>query len=454
MGHIAFGAPGLDRFHLVERLARELVTRGHRVTVLCVDPGDFAFWSAQGLAATWIAPGAPIADRTPWAEFAELDCRRAGHAPSPGRVRAATLRLRRLLPNLLRCFETDPPDLLLLHQRRTGAHALLQFVARECGTRTLWTGCGLLPHTMQLDDEGLDGDARVGRRSAWDFRGLDADPEFLTAALAGVVGRNVPPALSRRAVRMPPWWARLRAALVGRGEGSGRSVLDAFTACWQAVPPQPAPPRTVELPPGPFVAVLLQTDDDDRLRLDAVAPPTPATLVAAARDAAHALDRTMRVVAVLPPRGLLARDLAPLRRLAGVTLELDEAAIEACVAATAVVTVNAPQATVALLADTPVVHLGRAPYGMPGVATRATVDTLAAALPQALGDDQPELRRRFLGWLLSHGHVWCSAEQPDHNGLCGLILQIERRLPRAVPVGGQLHYRAGPAWPLTAEGRT
>ncbi len=60
MGHIVFGAPGVDRYHLIERLVRELSSRGHRSTVLCFDAAEFAFWAAQGLATVRVAPGAPL----------------------------------------------------------------------------------------------------------------------------------------------------------------------------------------------------------------------------------------------------------------------------------------------------------------------------------------------------------------------------------------------------------
>lgn len=451
MGHIVFGAPGVDRFHLIERLARELRSRGHRATVLCLDAAEFEFWSAQGLAVTRIAPGVPDAGRVPLELLAEADRRRRDPTHARGSLAPVCHRLARFLPGLLRWFETDAPDLVVMHQRRTSSHLLIQFLARECGTRVFWTGQGLLPHTIQIDDEGLDGDARAGRRSAWDFRSLPVDAEFLGAALAAAVGRNAPPALSRRALQVPRLGARVRAACRSHSEGTGDGWLRAFGLWHAALPAAPAPRLSFDLPAQPFVAVLLQREDDDRLRLDADAPPTPAALVAAARDVARRLDAASTVVAVLPRGGLLPREFAPLRRLAGVQIETADAAIDACVAATAVVTVNDPMAVTALLADTPVVHLGRALFGVPGVAQKGRLDSLVADVDRALGEDQPELRKRFLGWMLTHGHVWCSVDLPDHNGLCGLIVQIERRLSRSGALASALQYRAGPAWPLAAD---
>ncbi len=452
MSHIVFGAPGVDRFHLIERLVRELRSRGHRATVLCLDASEFEFWSAQGIAATRIARSSPMATRIPIGELAEIDCRRRRLPPGGRTLAAVEQRLAATVPGLVRFFDTESPDLLVLHQRRSSDHALLQFVARECGSRAFWTGSGLLPHTMQIDEEGIDGDARAGRRSAWDFRDLPADDPFLGAALAGAIGRNVPPALSRRPLQIPPLVTRLRAAWISQREGTS-SLLHAFDTWRDAIPPVPTPRGSFDLPSRPFLALLLQRDDDARLCLDAAAPPLPATLTAAVRAAARRLDPAMPVVAVLPRGGLLAREFAPLRQLAGVTIETADAAIDACLSAAAVITVNDPLAVTGLLAGTPVVHLGRSLYGVPGVATRGSVDTLDNNLDAALADDQPELRKRFLTWMFAHGHVWCSVNAPDHNGLCGLILQIERRLARPTPVDNQLQYRAGPSWPLTADGR-
>ena len=47
--------------------------------------------------------------------------------------------------------------------------------------------------------------------------------------------------------------------------------------------------------------------------------------------------------------------------------------------------------------------------------------------------------------------MWCDPDQPDHNGLGGLISGMEARL-RAGPMAAGLRYRAGPAWPLEQPG--
>ena len=459
MGHVLAAAPGVERFHLVDRWLRELTARGHRTEVLCVDEADFLFWSAQGHSSSLVSPqtnAAAKADlrlQVPLREFAELDCRRMRRAARGSTLRRAEQRLLRLLPGLIRRFEVDAPDLVLLHQQRTGAHAMLQFVAREFGVRILWTGDGLLPGTMQIDEGGLDGDARASRRSAWDFRSLPSEDEFLRAAMTGVVGRNHPPGLARRKVQRPPLLTRIGAALRGRAEGTGPGFWSGFR-CWQRAEPRPPhPARTIEMPRDPFVVVLLQSRDDARVLLDGTTSLAPEQLLRAVRDAVNLVDRSMPIVAVLPAAGIDERDLRPLRDMEGVVLELAHAEIEACIAATAVVTINAPHAAIALLADTPVLHLERALYGIPGVAVRCTLPDLAASLQRALSEDQPELRRRCLSWLFRHGHLWCDPEEPDYNGLCGLIMQVERRLGGSPLAGSNLEYRAGPAWPLAAEGR-
>ena len=363
-------------------------------------------------------------------------------------------RLAALLPALLRFFELERPDLVCLHQQRTSCHQLAHFVARELGIHVLWSGDGLLPHTLQIDEEGLDGAARCSRRPAYVYRGLDGDDRFLGSVLAAVVSRSQPPGLTRRTLQVPPLRQRLRDALHGLLHRHEHGCLGALDAWRLAAPIEPPPPRRIELPSAEFVTVLLQRDDDDRLRLDCAAPPTPRALVTAARSAARHLDRDMQVVAVLPRGGLLGRELSPLRRLAGVHLVTAEAAVEAAVAAVAVITVNDGGAAAGLIAGTPVVHCGAAAYGVRGVATAGRIDSLTADVVRAMADDQPELRKRVLTWLFAHGHIWCSSEQPDHNGIAGFVLEIERRLAGHGATGGRIRYRAGPAWPLAAEGRS
>jgi len=120
--------------------------------------------------------------------------------------------------------------------------------------------------------------------------------------------------------------------------------------------------------------------------------------------------------------------------------------------ATATITINHAMATVALLAGTPVVHLGRALYELPGVTTRTTLEGLPEAVRVAQMTDRPALRRRFLTFLLQHGHVWCSQTAPNHNGMLGLVQAIERcLLGDAESNTRPLPYRPGPTWPLAMQ---
>ncbi len=196
----------------------------------------------------------------------------------------------------------------------------------------------------------------------------------------------------------------------------------------------------------------MQADDAPRRRLDAAGAPSAQHLVDAVNSARRAVAPELPAIVVLPPRGLPHRTRRALRATAPGHLLPATAAAEAAVTAACTITVNHPLGIAALLAGTPLVHLGRALYGLPGVTWQTTPGELAGALRTALGAvPQPNLRERFLTDLLQRRHVWCSAVQPDHNGLVGLVQAIEARLgggPQAAP---QLAYRPGPAWPLAAE---
>lgn len=458
MGHIAFAAPAIERFHLHERLARELRRRGHAVTVLCLDRIEGTFWRRQEPATRCLATGPADPMRAPLDEFALAEGARRGLVAGSARHRRTVARVRdrlaRLLPRLLRWFEDDRPDLVLLHQRRSAEARLVHFVARETGTRVLWTGAGLLPHTLQFDECGIDGDAAAMRRSAGDYRLTPNEPSLLQACLANAIGQTGPAALTRRDVLAPSLLRRfgdLFAAL-RRGDFAGAGpAIDAWRRA-QGGPP-PTVPQPADLPGVPFVAVLLQDAADERLRLDAAAAPSHAQLVVAAAQAARRVDRDLSLVVVTPPAGRPDRALAELR--CDAPLYVVPAAAAAAVAATAVatVTVNHPLAVVALLAGTPVVHTGRARYGLGGVTTMAPTAGLARALPTALAMDNRLLRERFLSHLLGHEHLWCSPTHPDHNGVLGVVQTIEERLTERTPSGTLLRYRAGPAWPLDAAGR-
>ncbi len=451
-------APGIDRFPLLDRLLRELHSRGHRTEALCFDAAEREFWRTQGHACSLTQPqrfdpaDARLA-RIPFAEFAEFELSRVGQRKTRRALRSAESRLRRIAAAIYDRFDRDRPDLLLLHKRRTGAHLLAQFAAREAGIRVQWSGDGLLPGTIQIDSIGIDGDSPIARRSAWDYRNANVDEALLRAALASAAGKSQPLPLPLRAPRPVALRARVAAAWRGRGEGTGIGFFEGLAIGSSIQDRSQHPAQSIDLPKEPFLAVLLQRRDDPRVRIDAKDAPTPLQLTLEAMRAAATLDRRATVVAILPPEGLAEADLRPLRHLDGVQLELAHATSAACMAATAVVTINSPHAGVALLADTPVLHFGRALYGTPGVAFSTELGQLAATLRMAMRDDQPELRRRFLSTVLQRSHLWCSADDPDHNGINGWILRIEDELAQKMTYGADLRYRAGPAWPLQEERR-
>ncbi len=450
-------APGIGRFHLMDRLLRGLESRGIRTEVFCVDAADREFWIAQGHSTSFAKPRRPGHEnarmrRAPFSEFAAIDCRRRGQEPHGAALRIAEARLRRIAPSVFDRFDRDRPNLVQFHQVRTGAHALVQFAAREAGVPIQWTGDGILPGTMQIDSFGLDGDAPAARRAAWDYREGPINENLLRAAIASVAGNSLPLPLPRSAVRAPALLLRAAAAWRGRNEGTAPGFFGGLRA-WRNASKQPEhSARTIELPDAPFVAVLLQRSGDARLLLDADDAPSPLQLVGAARRAAAFLDPRAEVVAVLPREGLSQRELAPLRNLDDVRLELSHATAAACMTALAVVTVNAPLAGIALLADTPVLHIGRAVYGTPGVALATTLEDLAPTLRTSARDQNRELRRRCLTRLLAEGHLWCLPDDPDHNGINGWILQIQHAIAEKSPYGADLNYRVGPVWPLASEG--
>ncbi|MCY2957425.1 MAG: hypothetical protein NT107_10345 [Planctomycetota bacterium] len=451
MGHIAVSAPGIEHFQLLERTTRELRARGHRVTMLCLDSITATFWAAQGLPVALVRRETAVHSDAPLRAYAEDDCLRGNQSPTGRRLASAEARLAQLIPGINRFLLEERPSLILLHQIRSGSNQLVHYLARQALVKAVWTGAGLLPHTLFLDNEGLDGKSLAALRSAHQYRAVAIDEPFLDAALTAVLGHNQPAALARRMVQPPTFRNRLRDAVAGLFAGNGQSVLAAFTAWQRAQQPAPAQNRNSNLPADPFVAVLLQRDDDDRLRIDCKTAPSNVALVGAVLEAVQTTPPLRSVVAVLPQGGLRRSEMAQLRRMVGIRIECTEARHVAAATAAAIVTINDPTACTGLLAGTPVVHLGVAVFGIPGIATHGRLESLASDLAAALQNNQPTLRQRCLTWLLRNGHVWCSPEQPDHNGISGLVLALESSLGEQNVNRARLRYRPGPAWPLAAE---
>ncbi len=442
MGHIVFAAPDIQRFHLFERLRRELVRRGHRVAVLCTERAGFTFWREQATDVDLLADTRRVATPTDAVDDDALE------SLAGGRERRAALRN---FGAARRWLEREQPDLLLFGGERSADHTALQAAARATHRATLWFGDGLLPHTLQLDEHGVDGASSCRRWGPADYRVVTPDDALLQASLAHALAMTEPTSLPRAPVHVPLASRRLLDALAYAVQARPSACWRALNGWQQALPPlayeEPAA-TDVDLCP-PYLAVLLQREDDVRVRLDGGDAPTPERLLAAARGAADQLGAGL--VAVLPEgrAGLRWRRLARAAAARGVPLLRAASAPVIAATAQAVVTVHHPLAAVGLLAGTPVIHTGRALYDLQGVTTTATVDDLPAAVAAACQRDRPALRRRFLTWQLRYGHLWCSPSSPNHNGVLGLAQAVEQSLERGAPrAGDRPRYRPGPTWPL------
>ncbi|MEZ5964480.1 MAG: hypothetical protein R3F56_11590 [Planctomycetota bacterium] len=446
MPHVLFVAPSLGSFHLHDRLAELAMRRGHRVSVLAEAPEEQAFWAAQGFTVRPLRRIARLADdpALPLRELAEIDCALAGRPTDHERAWLRALRrLRHLAPGVLQTLERDPPDAVLVHDGRSGLHRLVHFVARRAGVGVLHLGQGLLPATLACDGDGCDGDASLCRRSAGDYRSARGDRPFLQATLSSWFGSSLAPASLRRTPMAPSAASRLTAALRTAWCDGARAGASAWHA-WRAALPLPSVPVRAPLPlPTLYLAVLLQPDNSARVRLDAPPGLDALTVLRAARDALSRCSPSAHVVGV-------AADVRQRRALAehGFRIEPEEAAPTILAGALAALTINHPLAGGALLQGTPVVHLGRAPYGVPGVARLAKLEELNPALVDALEHDRPSLRERFLTRILKRDHVWCSAQRPDRNGLNGIMLRLEHLA--GARGGNPIAYHPGPAWPLAA----
>ena len=446
MAHIVFAVPAIGSFRLMERLRTQLQRRDHRVSILCTERSDFSFWREQCAAVDLLA-----------ARRHHLVDPRALETVGP----TCPARTRRRLPWLAGAatpwFERERPDLVLFHETRSADAQVVRRAAEDAGGRVLWTGAGLLAHTMQLDDHGIDAAAGCRRWSAKEYRVVEPDDELLRAALGYALAGIAPLALPSAAVQVPPAARRLLDALTYGLEGRAAAAAGALTS-WRAAvtePPAALPRLGAPAPHPPFLAVLLQPLRDPRLAPDQRTAAYAEQLVRGALQATRDLDVETGVAVVTStdrcPSGV--RQIAA-RHPDKITLLSAEAAAPAAATAAAVVTVNHPAAMVGLLASTPVVHTGDALYELRGVTARATADSVSDAVLQALTQHRPALRRRFLTWLLRYGHVWCSTTSPSFNGMLGLVEAVEQRLSAAVPVTARpLAYQPGPCWPLQTSGR-
>ncbi len=455
MGHIAFAVPTIQRYHFHEQLARKLLRSEHRVTVLCGDPVTWRFYRTQGLPARQLKAGNPESrQHVPVNEFAQQDCRLGGiHCPNVDAQRLARGRIEGQLGSVMRYFETELPDLLLFHQGRSGLHQMIHFVAREFGCGVLHTGDGLLPHTMQWNETGIDGDSSCCRRTAGDYRDQPNDPNFLASALASMLGEAKAPPVARRMVHRPDLLDRVSGMFQAVREGK-LSLARHSLGAWRRAIPQPESEAipSFELPDAPYITVLLQAEDCQRLRLDAEHIPSHTELILAAQRAVFALDASTPIVVVEPPKGMPEKERARLCKQPGNIIFADASdALLIASLAIAIISVNHPLGLFGILAKTAVLHTGRSQYGIPGIATKTTLDSMQTDLPEAIRvqDDNDALHTRFLTRLLAYDHVWCDPDNPDANGLRGLVQTIEKQLVEGVSQQARPRYRAGPVWPLT-----
>jgi hypothetical protein len=190
MGHIVFAAPGIDAFGLHDRLARgaapTLATDQH--TVPRRRPSTRS-GGHQGTDAVLLARGRRRRPATGCPRGRSSPTRRAAAAARGAGCFAARRRrtMARTVPH---------PDLLCCtHDRGDGPATAALPRAAALAVRVLWTGPGLLPHTLQRDERGLDGDAAASQRPAPRLpRGDRGEPELLQAclahALAGAASRS------------------------------------------------------------------------------------------------------------------------------------------------------------------------------------------------------------------------------------------------------------------------
>ena len=446
MGHVLLLAPRIRDLALLDALVRVLLRRQARVSVLATDRVTANCLESHGIAATRLVPERRVGPTDPSLDdFVRREARLVGDPSDPRLLRRCHDFLARRTTPLVRVMETALPDLVVSIGGRGGLDRLVHATARLFGCATAHLGPGLLPGTLQRDCDGIDGDrepvAPLQPHLSGDRALID---DALAAALAGGASAWGP---LPRVVFGPTRGDVLRAWLGAHRDG-GLAATRARLRAWRdaaAAVGTPGLPPAFHLPQPPFTAVLLQSPDDPRVRLDFDGdPPDAADLVGAARAASACSGLGEHIVAVLDPAG---KARAELRDRDDVTIVPAGAAALAAATAAAVVTLNHPRAFVGVLANTPTVCLGRAMFARTGLAHRAGIDRLAETLRMAL-DARPDLLTYAeLTRVLRDEHVWCDRDRPDVNGLGGIATWLEQVLDHAAPAQPPVRYEAGPSWP-------
>lgn len=452
MAHVLLANPRISDFALWDSLARVLLRRGQRLTLLATDAVQARFFAEHGLQVLRVEMRrARRQDDPTLRPHAERDARLGGRAGDSHAIRDAHRVLARVADGMLRTFETLAPDLVITINGRSGTDRLLHDTARVFGIATIHLGDGLIAGTLQRDLDGIDGDrsgrawlAQQGPQSAEVDRALlDAG---LAIALAGAPPQCGPPA---RAVLPPPRLLSLCTAFAR--PRAIRLSMKRSLASWEALvhggddeaaATRFAPSRL------PHAVVLLQDPTDARLLLDAAPrPPSAREMIDAARAACELIDLPPHVVVVLGHHdSQLARDLADDR-----DLEIAPSHCAPSLAATAslVVTINHEAAFAGVLAGTPVLCLGGSRYANDRLGIRADNRELRSAVAIALATRSRAERHLELTTILRDEHLWCDRFRPDPNGLAGLAGWIEAILEKAAPPPPPVHYEPGPTWPGT-----
>ncbi len=456
MGHVLLATPTIPRLALHDALARGLRRRGHHVTTLVRDPVTRRCYEAHGLRVQELSRDrAANLPRSPLPGLAAREARLHGRSPAGAQslLARSRRRLAREMGGLMRSFEIDLPDLVVLIDARDGFGRMAHWVAREFGCELVHLGTGLLPGTIQRDTDGIDGDSSVVRRTAGFYRSQRADRELLDSVLAASLG-GLPPRTDR--ARTAPWppdlFDQLSALFAACLDGTPLRGLERLAA-WNrlAASDDGLEPTATRLPvEGSYVGVLLQDPRDPRIRLDLGddALREPPDLVGAMRRALCTVGDPTTPIVVVAPDTRTARALEDRTGQQGPPVHVVGPASAALVATTASLlwTVNHPMGLLGVLAGTPTLHLGITPWGVPGAAQRIELAALPEHLAELPGPDTGTLRARVATRLLRDDHVWCDPDRPDPNGVRGILEGLEQQLQRTRPKPELGRYRPGPAW--------
>lgn len=434
MAQVLLVSPSVATVRLTEALRRLLLRRGHRVRAVTPNRAIQRCGAHQLTELELVKPDRRL--RTDSLDaLAVRELRQHGEAEPSDRMRVrARRRLERYVAPFRRLLDEELPEIVVFCGDRSASARLFAQMARDHDASVLHLGEGLLPGTVQWDPEGLDGDSTACRRTAAFYRSQPRDPMLLHSALAHslAIGKH---GADRRLIG--PTREELMLLKARTMFSSGERLDGAAVSSWQRFAARNIREsmRPMDLPKSPYVLALRQRDDDLRVRIDAPFSSFDSEMfLHAAERALESIDQNLKLVVLDPPT----------HRPSSVPL------LQVLLPAAAVLTVNHPASMTALLAGTPVVHLGRAPWAIRSVCQRANEPgDLGEALDRALNQPRDNLRERMLTHLLRVDHVWCDPVEPAPQGASGIVQEIERLADRARPDPVPLEeYEPGPIGPL------